>query len=200
MPARSDCRPRSGLRRSIFRPGCGRSSRVILVSQELNSPEVDERRGTRNIISYVVGLTDIARAARYHHLLDDHGHPVIGTIRSQAFASTTYLEALFRGRDLANDETQGIASRLNSFTGIPRSWFLDTEVAITRGEFALEALKTKGKRLSTYDDRIVGRMNGADPFEMSVEKRFVESALADLRRISPRVARRLSGKLGCHLK
>lgn len=159
---------------------------VILVSQELNSPEVDERRGTRNIISYVVGLTDIARAARYHHLLDDHGHPLIGTDKEvTAFASTTYLEALFRGRDLANDQTQGIASRLNSFTGIPRSWFLQHELAITRGEFAMEALKTKGERLSTYDDRIVGPENGGDPFEKSVDKQFVESALADLRRISP---------------
>ena len=162
---------------------------VILVSQELNSPEVDERRGTRNIISYVVGLTDIARAARYHHLLDDHGHPVIGTDEEvTAFASTTYLEALFRGRDLANDQAQGIASRLNSYTGIPRSWFLRHELAITRGEFALQALKTKGERLSTYDDRIVGPENGGDPFEESVDKRFVESALADLRRISPGVS------------
>jgi carboxypeptidase C (cathepsin A) len=159
---------------------------VILVSQELNSPEVDERQGTRNIISYVVGLTDIARAARYHHLLDDQGRLVTGTDEEvTAFASTTYLEALFRGRDLANERARRIASRLNSFTGIPQAWFLQHGLAITRGEFALEALKIRGERLSIYDDRIVGPENGGDPFEKLVDRRFVEAALTDLRRVSP---------------
>lgn len=157
---------------------------IILISQELNSPEVDER--PRNIISYVVGLADIARAARYHHLLDDEARPVRGTdAEINAFASTSYLEALFKGRELPASEASRIAARLNSFTGIPSAWFLQNGLAITREQFARIALKEKGERMGTYDDRFVGPENAADPFEGTIDKPFLRAALEDLRSVSP---------------
>jgi hypothetical protein len=80
------------------------------------------------------------------------------------FGVNEYLQALFKGNTALDDATRNrIASRLESFTAIPASYFLANNLRITRPAFQNELFKKEGLKLGSDDARYSGPVSGPEP-------------------------------------
>jgi carboxypeptidase C (cathepsin A) len=135
---------------------------VFLMGQAANQLEVNTR--PYNILAPVIGLPSVAATAWYHNKVDHKGRTVFQVIKeAMAFGEKEYLNALFKGNALDDATRNHIAGRLESFTGIPASYFLANNLRITRPTFQAELFKKEGLKLGSDDARYIGPASGPEP-------------------------------------
>ena len=136
---------------------------MFLMGQAANQLEVNTR--PYNILAPVLGLPSVAATAWYHDRIERNGRTVNQVIdEAMKFGASEYLEALFKGNAALDDATRTrIANRLESFTGIPASYFVANNLRITRPTFQTELFKKEGMKLGSDDARYMGPASGPEP-------------------------------------
>jgi carboxypeptidase C (cathepsin A) len=125
---------------------------VFLLGQAVNMIETSQR--AKNALAYATNLTALAAVAAYHGRAKDSARtPEAIVDAAYAFGMSEYLQALVRGHDLPEGARRRIAAQLEAFTGIPVSYYLEHDLAITKIAFAKELLKDRGRVLSIFDAR-----------------------------------------------
>jgi carboxypeptidase C (cathepsin A) len=125
-------------------------------------------------VSYATNLPTLAAIAAYHGKADRSGKTLEQLIDDvYAWSMSEYLNALIKGRDLAQPDRQRIAKTLQTFTGIAADYYLQHDLAITKVAFTRELLRDRKQFLAQYDARYVGPAPGpgeraADPFFAAV--------------------------------
>ena len=141
---------------------------VILMGQAVNMIETSQR--VVNPVGFASNITALAAVAAYHKRVDTHGKSVEAFVDEvYAWGMGEYLQALIKGQDLPARDRARIAGKLAAFTGIPASYYLAHDLAITKVDFRTELLKDKGRVMGNYDARYVGPAakpgeRGGDPF------------------------------------
>lgn len=111
-----------------------------------------------NELPYVTSLPTFSATAYYHEMLPNQPDDFEVFLReSQAFASSDYLTALFRGHSISNERKRDIAKRLNHFTGLEVEYLERANLRIQPKRFIKELLRDRGQTLSLHDTRHVGR-------------------------------------------
>ncbi|TCM15418.1 carboxypeptidase C (cathepsin A) [Novosphingobium sp. PhB165] len=124
---------------------------VVLLGQALNMIETSQRPD--NVVTYAVSLPTLAAIACYHGKLKAPCTAEAVTAEAARFARDIYLPALYRGRDLPQEERARIAARLEELTGIPAAFYLANDLRISKERFRVELLRGEGKVMGRYDAR-----------------------------------------------
>src|ERR1700712_2390146 len=93
---------------------------------------METSRRTHNIVSTAASLPLLAMTAAFHGKADKHGKSDAAFLDEvYAFAMQDYLPALAKGYDLGEHERHTMAEKLQGYTGIASSYFLDNGLAIS---------------------------------------------------------------------
>jgi carboxypeptidase C (cathepsin A) len=161
---------------------------VILISPALNMgtlPFYVEG----NDLAYATHLPAFAAAAYYHGKLPD-SWPDSQTLlaAAEAYASTTYLTALFQGDTLPAADKQQVAEQLHRFTGLDTDYILRSNVRINAFRFSKELLREQGKAIGLLDGRYVqdeldavAELPDGNPFDAKTGPIYVASFQTYLR-------------------
>ena len=126
---------------------------VILLGQALNMIETSQRPD--NVVSHVLALPTLAALACHHRIVEPTCDVEQAIADAEVFGRTTYLAALFAGRDLPDAERASVAGKLASLTGIAADWFLEHDLAVPKELFREMALAGRGEIMGRYDGRYV---------------------------------------------
>jgi len=133
---------------------------VTLMGQAVNIVEYVQRQ--QNIVSYVVSLPTLAAIAWYHNKIDRQGRSLETFVEeARQFAKQVYLPALFAGNQLSQPDRDRIAQSLQSFSGIPASYYQEHQLRISKQEFRKELLKDRSLLLGETDGRYTAPMAGS---------------------------------------
>ncbi|MEO1369207.1 MAG: hypothetical protein AAFX50_18670, partial [Acidobacteriota bacterium] len=144
---------------------------VILVSPALNLgtlPFFVEG----NDLPYATHLPALAATAHYHGRLPDEWPSLEALLDEvEQFAGSDYLQALFWGATLPEDERRRIAQALHRYTGLSVDYVLRSNLRIYPIRFIKELLRDEGRSVALLDGRYaqdelndVGEFPGGDPF------------------------------------
>jgi carboxypeptidase C (cathepsin A) len=142
---------------------------VILISPAINMGALPF---TGNDLTYATHLPTLAATAWYHKKLSD-SWPSLPALLAEVekFASGEYLQALFRGDSLSDAEKGQIADKLHRYTGVSKTYILNSNLRIFAGRFAKELLRDEGKATGFLDSRYAqkeldnaGAFPDSDPF------------------------------------
>lgn len=110
-------------------------------------------------------MWDILTMAAVNHYHTSDGKPDLGLFLEECeeFLHQTYLQALYQGNQLAEEKKEAAADRLEYFTGIPKTYFMSSNLHITFAEF--KRMRIPGMELGVYDGRCVlkGNIANGDP-------------------------------------
>jgi carboxypeptidase C (cathepsin A) len=73
----------------------------------------------------------------------------------EAYAGGEYLQALFRGDALGQEERERVAERLHRYTGLSKAYILRSDLRIYALRFIKELLRDEGKSVGLLDGRYV---------------------------------------------
>lgn len=133
---------------------------IVLYGQALNIIEYAQRRG--NIISYAVSLPTLAATAWSHGRADRRGRTFDQFIRdSRDYGAGEYLSTLFLGDTAPLERRQGVARRLQEFTGLSAAEYLRRNLRVTKVEY--QRLLIPGRFLDTNDARYSYPVDPANP-------------------------------------
>lgn len=144
---------------------------VILISPALNLGTLPFVV-TGNDLAYATHLPALAATAHYHHKLPD-SWPSREALLSEveAYAGQEYLQALFKGDTLSQQDKERVAERLHRYTGLSKDYILRSDLRIYAIRFIKELLRTAGKSVGLLDGRYVqdelddaGEFPDGDPF------------------------------------
>jgi carboxypeptidase C (cathepsin A) len=155
---------------------------IVLMGQALNIIEFSQRPA--NVTSYIVSLPTLAAIAWSHGKAQTGGKDFDRFMDEvQTYARTEYLTALFRGSSLDDATRDRVAARLETYTGIPKSFYLANALKITKERYRRELLKNRNEILGMVDARYV-RPNDPDSHEdpaMAIYHAYHTSYLTYLR-------------------
>jgi carboxypeptidase C (cathepsin A) len=128
---------------------------VVLFGQAVNIIEYAQR--PHNIISYVVSLPTLA-AIGWHHGKAKTGGASLEDFVEQAwqYARSDYLDALFQGNSLTADQIEQVAERLQDFTGLRASVFIENRLCVSKELYRVELFREDGLIIGRSDGRYVG--------------------------------------------
>jgi carboxypeptidase C (cathepsin A) len=137
--------------------------------------------GPGNELPYVTNLPTYAATAFYHKALPTQPADFDKFLReARDFAAGEYLQALFQGDSLPEDQAKHIAERLHEFTGLSVDYLRRTHLRIDAGRFQKELLRSHGLVVAVHDTRYVGKdldeageVVQLDPFVLSMSGPFV---------------------------
>lgn len=124
---------------------------VVLLGQALNMIETSQRPD--NVVTYAVSLPTLSAIACYHDMAKKPCDAAGIASEAARFGRDEYLPALYRGRDLPQNQREHIAKRLEELTGIPAAFYLANDLRISKERFRVELLRAKGKVTGRYDAR-----------------------------------------------
>lgn len=145
---------------------------LILISPAINMGALPFNTGG-NDLTYVTHLPTLAATAWYHKKLPDSWPSLEALLaETERFASGEYLQALFRGDSLTAAEKGQIADKLHRYTGVSRTYILNSDLRLYAPRFAKEVLRDEGKVTGFLDSRYAqkeldraGEFPGNDPFD-----------------------------------
>src|SRR5262249_22099460 len=127
---------------------------VVLMGQALNIIEFSQRPA--NVTSYIVSLPTLAAIAWSHGKVKTDGKDFDQFMDEvQTYARTEYLTALFRGSSLDEATRDRVATRLEDYTGIAKSFYLGNALKITKERYRRELFKDRNEILGMVDARYV---------------------------------------------
>jgi len=126
---------------------------LILVSPALNMGTLPFMVAG-NDLSYVTHLPAYAASAYYHGKLPG-SWPDLNTLLAEveAYAGTTYLEALFKGDTLSAAEKQDVAEKLHGYTGLDTDYILRSNLRVYAIRYIKELLRDEGQSVGLLDGR-----------------------------------------------
>ncbi|KQM64811.1 hypothetical protein ASE75_06860 [Sphingomonas sp. Leaf17] len=123
---------------------------VVLLGQALNMIETSQRPD--NIVTYPVSLPTLAAIACYHRKRSTPCDPA-ASAREAAAYGPIYLDALYRGQALDTAMRDAVATKLETLSGIPKTYYIAHDLRISKEQFRVELLRAEGKVLGRYDAR-----------------------------------------------
>lgn len=142
-----------------------------------------------NDLPYATHLPAYAATAYYHHKLPDEW-PSLEALLSEAedYAGGEYLEALFQGDALSDEERDRVAERLHRYTGLSKEYLLRTDLRVYAIRFIKELLRDQGLVVGLLDGRYVqdelddaGEFPEGDPFDAKTAPIYVATFQSYLR-------------------
>lgn len=126
---------------------------LILISPALNMGTLPFYV-TGNDLPYATHLPAYAATAYYHQKLPDEW-PDLETLLAEVehFAGGEYLEALFQGDQLSDEQRQQVAEKLHRYTGLATDYILRSDLRIYAIRFIKELLRDEGKSVGLLDGR-----------------------------------------------
>ena len=161
---------------------------LILISPALNMGTLPFYVAGNDLV-YATHLPAYAASAFYHHKLPD-SWPDLQTLLAEveSYASTTYLQALFKGDALSQAEKQQVAEQLHRFTGLGTDYILRSNLRVYAVRFIKELMRNEGKSIGLLDGRYiqdelddVAEMPDSDPFNAKTGPVYVSSFQSYLR-------------------
>lgn len=128
-------------------------SGVILFSADLDMSLLAPISG--NEMPYVMALPSMAAIAWYHQKTS-HVNRTVQQAFDQAveFATSDYLQALLKGRQLPATQRDQVAAKLSAITGLPVQAIVDRNLRVTTDDFEVLLLAAEGKRIGKLDGQV----------------------------------------------
>jgi carboxypeptidase C (cathepsin A) len=154
---------------------------VVLISAALD-PRTFMPGGPGNELPWVTNLPTYAATAFYHKTLPEQPQEGLDAFlrRVEAFASSEYLTALFKGDALPAAEREAIARKLHQYTGLSLDYLKRARLRIDQARFRKELLRDRGLVMGIYDTRYTGKDTDEageevqlDPFALGIAGPFV---------------------------
>ena len=129
---------------------------IVLVSSILNFQTADFAKG--NDLPYVLYLPTYTATAWYHKKLGPDLQKDLGTTLKEveAWAQTTYMEALAKGDELTAAERQEVISHLSRYTGLDKRYIDDSNLRVPIFHFTKELLRDQRRTVGRIDSRFKG--------------------------------------------
>ncbi|MBX2913467.1 MAG: peptidase S10 [Cyclobacteriaceae bacterium] len=127
---------------------------LVLISQAL-----DYQGSTStfdNIVSYVTYFPSMAATAWYHKKAGQGKTLEAFVEEARKFALDEYVEALYKGSRLTNDERDRIADRMVYFTGLSKKYIQQADLRLLMPRFRKELLRDEGITIGQLDGRYKG--------------------------------------------
>ncbi|MCD4782658.1 MAG: peptidase S10 [Candidatus Eremiobacteraeota bacterium] len=133
---------------------------IIMVSQALNYSAFITGSGGSDI-AYALHLPSFASTAFYHHRLPPELQKDLKTTLTEVenWAINEYLPIMAKGNSLPQNEREKAAERIARYTGLSKSFVLNSNLRVKPHRFRKELLKGEKRILGYYD----GRLKGVDP-------------------------------------
>jgi len=107
--------------------------------------------------SYLVHFPSYAATAWYHDKISNKNPNLESFVDEvRKFTEEEYLPALFKGGRLSDDERNGIAEKMEKYTGISKEIWNRNNLRMTASEFFNEVLREDGKTVGRLDSRFIG--------------------------------------------
>lgn len=103
-------------------------------------------------LTYAIYLPALTATAHYHQKIAGKRDELVKEARSYAFGP--YSQALLKGAAIPADEKEAVAAKLATFTGLPASLFLETNLRLSSTRFRKELLRDEKKVLGRFDARL----------------------------------------------
>lgn len=124
---------------------------IILISQALDYQGSSSWQD--NLISNFTYLPSMAVTARYHGKAGEGKNIEDFAQEARDFAYDEYLPSIFKGELQTESEKEEIAEKLAYFTGLDKTYILQSDNTILMHRFKKELLKDEGKAIGTLDGR-----------------------------------------------
>lgn len=133
---------------------------IIMISQALNFQVLITGEGGSDM-PYLLALPSYATTAFYHNRLSPRLQANLqATIKEvREWAVNEYMPILVKGNSLSSSEKEKAAEKLAEYTGLSKTFILDSDLRVRPFRFRKELLKDKHEILGYYD----GRLTGVDP-------------------------------------
>jgi carboxypeptidase C (cathepsin A) len=108
-------------------------------------------------LSYIVHFPTYAATAWYHDLIENKPEDVYTFLDEvRTFTRDEYQPALFKGDQLTASEKDAIASKLATYSGLSKDYWIKADLRVRNGEYFQEAMRDKGKIVGRLDSRFTG--------------------------------------------
>ena len=130
---------------------------ILLISTALDFSTLEFFDG--NELPYVLFLPTYAADAWYHRKLSPEYQnreltDYLNEVRT--FAGSEYLQALFRGSALSDDEKKTVAKRIAGYTGLSEGFVLRANLRVEIFRFCKELLRDRCRTIGRLDSRYIG--------------------------------------------
>jgi carboxypeptidase C (cathepsin A) len=127
---------------------------LILISQCLDYAGSTSMHD--NITSYITYLPSMAATAWYHKKAGQSMELESFVEASRDFTYNQYIPALYKGSLLSSFEKNEMAEKLSYFTGLSKSYILNSNLRVLMPRFQKELLREKGLAVGRLDGRFMG--------------------------------------------
>jgi carboxypeptidase C (cathepsin A) len=127
---------------------------MILISQALDY--AGSTSEPNNITSFITYLPSMAATAWYHNKAGQGKSLEDFVQECRDFTYNTYIPALYKGNLLNENEKNTIAEKLVYFTGLDKTYILQSNLRILMGRFQKQLLMDKGLAIGRLDGRFMG--------------------------------------------
>jgi carboxypeptidase C (cathepsin A) len=143
-------------------------SQILSFDNSADGPQGNP--GTDN--GYFLALPSMAATAWYHRRVPNQPPDIEPFLRTvEQYSLREYASALLQGSDLPDAQRKEVAAKLESFTGVPASYWIKADLRVSGGEFAKELQSEMGITTGRLDTRYEGpdidplsQEAGYDPF------------------------------------
>ncbi|MGY2734629.1 S10 family peptidase [Sphingomonas sp. UYP23] len=126
---------------------------VILLSSILNYG-IEQAGYDQSYVSY---LPSYAATAAYHHRLATQPTDLVTFLAEvRAFAAGPYSQALTKGQNITPEETDAIAAKMASYTGLSAEFIKRANLRVDLNRFQKELLRDQRKTIGRFDSRYTG--------------------------------------------
>jgi carboxypeptidase C (cathepsin A) len=135
---------------------------LILISEALNFQSIVFTPG--NDLPYILFLPTYTTTAWYHHKLSPEFQSNFQKTMDEVeeFALNEYWVALANGDLLSEPERNRIVEKLVRYTSLSKTFIQESNLRISRDDFAKELLRQEDLRIGVLDSRITGKYTPRD--------------------------------------
>jgi carboxypeptidase C (cathepsin A) len=128
-------------------------SQILSFDSSADGPQGNP--GTDN--GYFLALPSMAATAWYHHRIPNQPAQLEPWLKEvEQFSLGAYASALLQGADLPEAQKKEVASKLQSYTGVPAAYWTKANLRVSGGEFSKELQSEMGITTGRLDTRYEG--------------------------------------------
>jgi carboxypeptidase C (cathepsin A) len=128
-------------------------SQILNFDDSSDGPQGDP--GTDN--GYFLGFPSMAATAWYHHHVPNQPAQLQPFLQEvEQFSLGAYASALLQGADLPDAQKHEIATKMESYTGVPAAYWYKADLRVSGGEFSKEMQSELGITTGRLDTRYEG--------------------------------------------
>ena len=139
-------------------------SQILSFDSSADGPQGNP--GTDN--GYFLALPSMAATAWYHHRVPNQPATLEPLLKEvEQFSLGAYATALLLGTDLPEAQRKEVATKLESYTGVPAAYWIKANLRVSGGEFSKELQSEMGITTGRLDTRYEGP--DIDPLSQEAE-------------------------------